>query len=333
MNLQIQYFKTEEINSLISFRNSEKKLGEKLLISKDSNLTHFNGKFVILGIPEDIGIKANKGIGGASSTFNTFLKAFVNTQNTANLDGNEFLLLGHIGTEHLMKKSLNADINTLRNLTEKLDNLVFPVIQHIVKHGKIPIVIGGGHNNAFPILKGCSIALNAPINTINLDAHSDFRIVEGRHSGNGFRYAYNAKYLKKYAILGLHEAYNSQNIIEELSRNPDFLPIFFEDVFLRNKETWEEAQCRALTFVKDNKFGVELDLDSLQNTLSSAWTPVGISTLQTLNYLYTCGKEKQVCYLHLTEAIAERTDGFKNPLVGKLLSYLVQSFCKGVLEN
>jgi formiminoglutamase len=36
---------------------------------------------------------------------------------------------------------------------------------------------------------------------INFDAHSDFRILEGRHSGNGFSYAYEEGFLKKYFIL------------------------------------------------------------------------------------------------------------------------------------
>jgi formiminoglutamase len=39
------------------------------------------------------------------------------------------------------------------------------------------------------------------VNAINFDAHSDFRILEGRHSGNGFSYAYEEAFLKKYFIL------------------------------------------------------------------------------------------------------------------------------------
>jgi formiminoglutamase len=35
------------------------------------------------------------------------------------------------------------------------------------------------------------------VNAINFDAHSDFRILEGRHSGNGFSYAYEEGFLKK----------------------------------------------------------------------------------------------------------------------------------------
>ncbi len=41
-----------------------------------------------------------------------------------------------------------------------------------------------------------SILPLAQINSINLDAHSDFRPAEGRHSGNGFRYAEEDGYLQ-----------------------------------------------------------------------------------------------------------------------------------------
>jgi formiminoglutamase len=211
--------------------------------------------------------------------------------------------------------------------------LVFPVIQQIVQAGKIPIVIGGGHNNVFPILKGCSLACKQTINAINVDAHTDFRPTEGRHSGNGFRYAYNAGYLKKYALLGLHLAYNNEQILDELNENPDFLPIIFEDIFLRKKESWQEAKRRAIDFVKTGRFGVELDVDSLENLLSSAWSSVGLTSDESLNYLYNCGKEPQVCYLHITEAVYKRSDGMENVLIGKFINYMVQAFCRGVQEQ
>ncbi|MDD2528872.1 MAG: arginase family protein [Lentimicrobiaceae bacterium] len=329
----IQFFNKETIKGLISLREGEERLGETLHISQDGQISEFPGQFVILGISEDIGIRANHGLAGAASAYRSFVKSFVNVHNTSKFNGDQFLLLGQIPTDDLMKQSQGADIQKLRQLTARLDDLVYPVIEKIVSANKIPIIIGGGHNNVFPILKGCSMACNEPLNTINLDAHADFRHTEGRHSGNGFRYAYEAGFLKKYALLGLHEAYNNEDIVNELIENADFLPIFFEDVFLRKKESWKEAQRRAVNFVKDQRFGVELDVDSLENLLSSAWSSVGVSSSESLHYLYTCGKQKQVCYLHITEAVYKRSDGEENVLIGKLINYMVQAFCKGVQEQ
>lgn len=333
MHSLVKFFKKEYITSLIDYREGEEKFGETLQVATDGDLSSFQGNFVILGIAEDIGIRANYGIAGAASAFRSFIKSFVNIHNSRDFNGSQFLLLGKIRTGELMEESQNADIDTLRKLTEKLDEIVFPVIHQIVKAGKIPIVIGGGHNNVFPILKGCAMACNRPINTINLDAHADFRPTEGRHSGNGFRYAYDAGYLKKYAILGLHQAYNNEQILDELFKGPDFLPILFEDIFLRKKQHWSEAQSQAIDFVKGGRFGVELDVDSLENLLSSAWSSVGITSDESLNYLYSCGKERQVCYLHITEAVYKRSDGMENVLIGKLINYMVQAFCRGVHEQ
>jgi formiminoglutamase len=47
------------------------------------------------------------------------------------------------------------------------------------------------------------------VNAINFDAHSTF-ILEGRHSGNGFSYAYEEGFLKNILFFGLHENYTSK---------------------------------------------------------------------------------------------------------------------------
>ena len=90
-----------------------------------------------------------------------------------------------------------------------MTNLIFK----IVSAGKTPIVIGGGHNNAYGNIKGTSLALNKPINVINFDAHTDFRALEGRHSGNGFSYAFQEGFLNNYFIFGIHENYSSKAVL------------------------------------------------------------------------------------------------------------------------
>ena len=80
------------------------------------------------------------------------------------------------------------------------EKIVEEIVKPYVIKGYIPIVIGGGHNNAYGNIKGSALAHGKPVNAINFDAHSDFRILEGRHSGNGFRYAKSENYLHKYGI-------------------------------------------------------------------------------------------------------------------------------------
>lgn len=325
------HYSQNDILSYISFREGEHKLGQSIeILNNFDSLTQSNARFVLIGIPEDVGVRANKGVGGADTSWQAFLKSFLNIQETSFLSGKDFILAGKFSI-NLLKEEIQID--RLREAVAQIDSIVFPVIQQIISAGKIPIVIGGGHNNVYPILKGASLALKQPVNVVNLDAHSDFRRKEGRHSGNGFRYAYEEKYLEKYALLGLHEAYNHPDILKELNENPDFLCILREDIFMRQKISWEEAIQRVLGHIDNQKFGVELDLDCIENTLSSAMTPIGISASLAMNFLYKAGQDNQSLYLHLPEGVSEREDGLKNTLTGKLLSYLVQSFAKGVLER
>jgi formiminoglutamase len=329
------FYSKEELAALVVPRPGETKLGQMIDYGGEemTSIAGSKARFVLLGLPEDIGVRANGGIGGADTAWVPFLRSFLQIQETRLLSGKDFLVLGHLDISERKSSLKDASIGLLRTATATIDDLVGPVIRLIIEAGKIPIVIGGGHNNAFPMLKGASDALNGPLNAINLDAHADFRPIEGRHSGNGFRYAYESGYLKKYAALGLHEAYNNREMIAVIQENKDLMAIFWEDLFLRNTESWEHALKSALNHVSDIRFGVELDVDCIENVLSSAATPVGISPREAMAALYQCGKHKNAIYLHLPEAIAMRHDGSENPLAGKLLSYLVQAFAKGVLER
>lgn len=333
---ELRIYTRDDIAPLINKRSGEVKAGERMewLTSPDNwtdVLRNQPQQFVVFGIPEDIGVRANGGIGGAHTAWLSFLKSFLNLQANIFFRPETILLLGAFDFENLMDAHTD-DPEMLRQQCAQIDEAVFPVIATIVAAGKIPVVIGGGHNNAFPLIKGCSRALNHEIHAVNLDAHADYRSREGRHSGNGFRYAKAENFLKRYSMLGLHEAYNNQDMTDEIQKNEDLSAIWWEDIFLRAQVSWTDAVQQALSFVSSAPFGVELDVDGIEQVLSSAMTPVGISPQQAMTYLYACGKHKNSIYLHLPEGIVQRRDGQMQPLTGKLLSYLVQAFLKGKWE-
>lgn len=334
---KFKLFDKIQLDELLVTRDGETKLGEKIQLPEETTVLRSvhksTAKFVVLGIPEDIGVRANKGIGGAQTAWLSFLRSFLNIQQTQFFNGGDFLLLGAFDFSYWENHSQKMALEELRELTEKIDEKVHPVIKDIVMHGKIPIVIGGGHNNALPIIHGASLGIGHSIDAINLDAHADFRHLEGRHSGNGFSWAKSYGYLENYAVLGLHEAYNPQFMLDIFSKSDNLLAIFWEDIFLRDRFKWGTAVERALSFVAKNHFGVELDLDCIENTLSSAATPVGVSAQQAMKYLYKCGQYPKSIYLHLPEGVTQRADGLQDNMTGKLLSYLVQAFVKGVIER
>nr|WP_308225039.1 hypothetical protein [Flavobacterium sp. J372] len=43
-------------------------------------------------------------------------------------------------------------------------------------------------------------------------------MLEGRHSGNGFSYAYEEGFLRKYFIFGLHENYCGKGVMETIKK-------------------------------------------------------------------------------------------------------------------
>jgi formiminoglutamase len=339
-NDHLKIYNKDYISSLTRKRSDETKLGERVqsLVSDLSELKNSNADFVLLGLPEDIGVRANFGRGGAHTAWQPALTNILNIQSNGFFNGEELLILGHIEFEDLMKRAEKADITTLRDLTKEVDKRVSEIIKIIILTGKIPIIIGGGHNNSYGNIKGTAEGLfesgkisSASINVINSDAHTDFRPMEGRHSGNGFSYAFKEGLLNKYAIVGLHENYNSHNVLEELKKYPKQIQFsFFEDIFVREELSFKEAVRYAIGFTKDTYCGIELDMDTIQNIPSSAKTSSGISANQARQYVAWCAKNTNAAYLHIAEAAPVLSHIKTDNKTGKLIAYLVTDFIKGI---
>ena len=320
----------EKCNKYTAVREGEVKFGQVIAVN-NTNLSHldelqsliktYSAPYVLLGIPEDIGVRANMGKAGARHAFDAFLSYFVNIQQNEYTSPSDIYLLGEIYVDDLVGVSdTTDDIHTLRQLTAEVDERVFGVIQTIVRCGKIPIVIGGGHNNAYGIIKGVSLALNQKINVINIDPHADFRIEEGRHSGNGFRYAYVQGFLSRYGVYGWHENYNNHVIIEAIKNHEDLMVVSYDDI-------WRRRACSFSEFLQsfEASVGLEIDLDSIRNMPTSAVTPVGFSEEEILRMIFEIGNRKEVHYYHLTEGAPDEKNRFQ---IGKFLSYAVSEILK-----
>lgn len=310
-----------ELSAATNHREGELKIGEKAkVISQLDELNSSGARFVVIGIPEDIGVRANHGVAGTSSVWQPALKALLNIQSTPFFSGEELLILGHIECSD----PVSDNIAQLQQKVAEIDDLVFPVIQQIVASGKIPIVIGGGHNNAYPIIKGTSIALNKAIDVINLDAHADLRPANGRHSGNGFSYAINEGFLTRYGIFGLHQNYNNNAILQTIAENPHIYPVFFDDLLKNNQPVlsdWNDLLMKTGTVT-----GIELDLDCIENVLSSAMTPSGFPLNEIRRLILNT--TKKFSYLHICEGATALTDGRQAQTTAKTIAYLVSDFIK-----
>ena len=340
-----KFYGKKDILSLTKVRKFETKIGERLHALDleeewPENLHNSDCKYVLLGIPEDIGVRANLGKGGADTNWYPFLNSFLNTQSNDFFTGEDMLLLGSFDfgdIKYLIENNAENEqekINAYRHAVSRIDEEVEQMIKTITAAGKMPIVIGGGHNNAYPIIKGAAKGIHKnkdtllpQINCINLDAHSDYRPVEGRHSGNGFRYAEVDGFLAKYAVVGLHESYIPQTVLMEMHDNPLVQYSTYEDIFIHERQNFIQAVSFATGFTEDNFTGIELDLDCIENILSSAQTPCGITALQARQFLNFVATDTKPAYLHLAEGVCQQ-DALKDDSTGKLISYLVIDFLK-----
>ncbi|QHI38878.1 Formimidoylglutamase [Kordia antarctica] len=328
------------LDALISKREGETKFGEKVktLFSQENlvaQLTKSKVKYVLFGIPEDIGILANRGKAGATTAWKAGLSALLNTQDNAFNKGKRVLILGHLDFSELLEtaETFNpkaADYyKKLSTLVAKIDEEVSYLMFQIVSAGKIPIIIGGGHNNAYGNIKGTSLGKSKAINVVNFDAHTDFRSLEGRHSGNGFSYAFKQSFLDKYFMFGLHENYTSKKIFKTIHNQPERIQYnTFESIKIRQEQGFEFQLNRTLDFINDRPFGVEIDCDSIENVPSSAMTPSGFSANKARTFASFFGKQKNATYLHLCEAAPNPDDANELYRIGKLLSYLITDFMR-----
>jgi len=343
-----KFYNKHDILYFTKIRRFETKLGEVIHIVPDPTqfeefLKTVTAKYILIGIPEDIGVKANQGVGGTDTVWLSFLQSFLNIQSNDFLTGDSIVLAGHFDfgdIKFLIDNNAHGEeekLEAYRHAVITIDEEVEQLIKLITEAKKIPVVIGGGHNNAYPLIKGAAkgwykagaIPL-AQINCINLDAHADYRPLEGRHSGNAFRYAEEDGYLQKYCVIALHENYLPQNVWVDMVNNVFMDCITYEDIFLHEKRTFMQAVAHATGFTEDSLCGIELDLDSMEDTLSSAMSPVGISPIHARQYISFVAADSKPAYLHICEGAIRLNDGRTNESTGKLISYLVSDFIKGM---
>ncbi len=314
-----------DISALTNQREGEEKLGERVLVvSSLDQIINSSAKFVLLGIPEDIGVRANLGVGGAKTAWKPAIKAILNTQSNSFLNGEEILVLGHFEIEEPADQSIQG----LRKKVSEIDELVYPVIQQIITAGKIPIVIGGGHNNAFPIIYGAYLANGKQqLNVVNIDAHTDLRNpAEGRHSGNGFSTAILKGCLKQYKIFGLHQNYVNKAIASRIAKDKNINAFYFEELLQRENSIVQEWA----NFTENlaEPCGLEIDLDSIANILSSAKTPSGFALDDIRKILIK--NTMKYNYLHICEGAEKLSDNREDLTTGKTIAYLVTDFIKAL---
>jgi len=293
-------------------------------------------RIAIVGVPESIGPRANLGRGGAEHAFAAALKGLLGLQANPMIADHELLLVGAVTCDDLQQQAdalRNTDIGELahlRELCERLDQRVSQVLRPLFEQGFDVIVIGGGHNNAYPLLSSLHEAVNQQVAAVNLDPHADFRAREGRHSGNGFSYAYMNGALAHYHIVGLHEGKNNAESLKQLAE-AEFTYRSVHDLYVSDWHT-ELATTATLAESWQLPLGIEIDVDALQGVPASAINFNGLSVAHGYSLVERLASLPRTRYLHLAEAApslhpAGREAG--DMACAQLLSELVLAYLHG----
>lgn len=339
MKSAVIYPQRDDLLADVNCRDGEHKIGQMVTIadeSTDINLT--SCRFALIGIPEDIGPRANLGRGGAYGAWSAFLRYFLNLQSNALLSGKDILVLGEVDCRDLMLDSQNETTpDKLRELCSILDDRVTSVMEAVFAAQLIPVVIGGGHNNAFPVIRACSAAREMPLAVANLDPHSDFRALEGRHSGNPFHYANDAQVLSKYAVLGLHEQKNNQASLDALN-SLGMIWYSIQQTHWQNSHNYDQCLEQVAKYLLESglPIGVELDLDAISDMPSSAMTTAGLPLNDAIYYVNQMGMLPHIQYLHIAEgAPVQHACGLDegNRVVGQAVAELVSIFIKAMSRS
>ncbi|MBV7316838.1 formimidoylglutamase [Shewanella sp. NIFS-20-20] len=335
--ISLKHFSTQQRQSLLSLRPLETHIGERVhwLEQFTARALHaakaHGARFALIGINEDIGPRANLGRGGSGPGFLACLQQLLNWQNNEFFDGNSLLIVGEIHC-HTDAPTVEA----LRQQLSQLDDTVTQIASQLFAAGLEPIVIGGGHNNAFGLIEALHQYTQQGVSAVNLDPHSDFRPTEGRHSGNGFSYAAASGALQQYQILGLHEHKNSSASLQQLAEfNGRFHS--YQAIWQRRELSFSAAIDDIMAHLApDAPLALELDVDAISYMPSSAMTCAGVSLTDACYYLSRFSRECQPYYCHLAEAApnchpAGIDAGMRH--TGQALAELAMSYMQGRLAQ
>ncbi len=303
-----------DLKALLRKKPGESRFGEHIQLLSNSTpiyeqLLSLDVSHAIIGIPETIGSFAQNGRMTSGTIWMSSLKCLVNTQSNQFNNPAGVAVIGYLDFSEEEAKLVKldptkpSDRKKAMQLVVDMDNQVTKLIHDVVKAGIKPIVIGGGHNNAYGLIKGHSLAQGKSVNAINFDAHADFKHDTGRHNGNGFSYAFNDGFLDRYCIFGLHENHISQktlDILLKLKKKVKFST--FEELFVRKTAKFRASYQESLRFVQTKPFGIELDVDCIKDFPALATSPSGFSTNQIRELIHAFGQHKNAAYLHICGA-------------------------------
>jgi formimidoylglutamase len=230
-------------------------------------------RVALLGLPDDTGVKLNRGRPGASRGPAAFREALAR-YGAADPAGLDLPRVFDAGDVVVTPGSLQETHDRVTNATAA-----------ILEHGLFPIAIGGGHDLTFPFVRAVAARYPQPAG-IYFDAHLDVRETPG--SGMPFRKLVEVCGVKALHLHGFRPLVNSGEH-----------QAWFK---AHGGKTYPDASRVTLPKAKNLFASFDLDvLDAAQAPGVSALNPAGWTVGEAAKWVAACGASKAVRCFDLME--------------------------------
>jgi len=248
-----------------------------------------NAEIVILGCPQDEGVRRNKGRAGAALAPDEIRRQFYK-----------------LTTFGISAKIFDLGNTIIKNTLEETHDAHREVVRQLLQNGKIVISLGGGNDVSYPDGKAMADTFSAENwLAFNIDAHFDVRFEEPRNSGTPYRQLLEEK------LLG------AENFAEMAYQPQAASPVYFEylkklGVMMKSLEEIQNSELRIENsfefFMESHKpvsnifWGFDLDAVRAADAPGvSAPSPLGLAASEFVALAGFAGGRKETRLIEFTE--------------------------------
>ncbi len=249
-----------------------------------------SAQVVIIGCPEDEGIRRSRGRPGARRSPEEIRKA-----------------LYRLAVSEIIQELKIFDVGDIR-LGESLEDThlrLRQVVRHVLEDGKMAVVLGGGNDISYP---DCAALMEVKKDVLvfNIDKHFDVRDLSPRNSGTAYRQLLEEGLInpEKFYEMGSEEFANSPNYKEYLER---------KGVHVYSLDEMRSTGIRRLfqKIMKDSAYEAifwGFDMDVVRNADApgvSASFPTGLTVKEIIQIAEIAGNQTPFGVVEFTEVNPE----------------------------
>ncbi len=257
-------------------------------LETDTIINSLNRVFALLGYACDEGVRRNQGRVGAAKGPNSIRKMIASLSN-------------HFTNEVEIWDTGN--MMCIENNLENTHQITTHYISSLINKGCFPIIMGGGHDLAYPHFNSIkSVFPDKTIGIINLDAHFDLRQVTDKvNSGTPFYQIMKETDDVKYLCLGIQEESNNKELFE--TANKFGVQYVMNTEFTMNNK--QNIVANISNFITDVDYVyLTIDMDGFSSNFApgvSAPSPLGFSIDIALEVIQTICESNKLISVDLVE--------------------------------